>query len=95
MNNYNYYKAVYQLDGLKFYDGSFFILKEENSTGSPISVINYEIYDNLENLFFKIEQSSDDIQCIVSMNNISFGNSQKPQISDYPDGIDTISFIID
>ena len=25
---------------------------------------------------------------------IVFGNSQKPEISDYPDGIDTISFIV-
>ena len=34
MNNYNYYKVIYQLDGLKFYDGMFFILKEDESIGS-------------------------------------------------------------
>ena len=95
MNNYNYYKAIYQLDGLKFYDGMFFILKEDESIGSPISVINYEFYDNLEEIYSKIEQLSDEIQCIVSRNHIVFGNSQKPKISDYPDGIDTISFITD
>ena len=95
MNNYNYYKAIYQLDGLKFYDGMFFILKEDESIGSPISVINYEFYDNLEEIYSKIEQRSDEIQCIVSRNHIVFGNSQKPKISDYPDGIDTISFITD
>ena len=95
MNNYNYYKAIYQLDGLKFYDGMFFILKEDESIGSPISVINYEFYDNLEEIYSKIEQRSDEIQCIVSRNHIAFGNSQKPKISDYPDGIDTISFITD
>ena len=95
MNNYNYYKAIYQLDGLKFYDGMFFILKEDESIGSPISVINYEFYGNLEEIYSKIEQRSDEIQCIVSRNHIVFGNSQKPKISDYPDGIDTISFITD
>ena len=95
MNNYNYYKAIYQLDGLKFYDGMFFILKEDESIGSPISVINYEFYDSLEEIYAKIEQRSDEIQCIVSRNHIVFGNSQKPKISDYPDGIDTISFITD
>ena len=95
MNNYNYYKAIYQLDGLKFYDGMFFILKEDESIGSPISVINYEFYDDLEEIYSKIEQRSDEIQCIVSRNHIVFGNSQKPKISDYPDGIDTISFITD
>ena len=95
MNNYNYYKAIYQLDGLKFYDGMFFIFKEDESIGSPISVINYEFYDNLEEIYSKIEQRSDEIQCIVSRNHIVFGNSQKPKISDYPDGIDTISFITD
>ena len=95
MNNYNYYKAIYQLDGLKFYDGMFFILKEDESIGSPISVINYEFYDNLEEIYSKIEQRSDEIQCIVSRNHIVFGNCQKPKISDYPDGIDTISFITD
>tara|TARA_X000000950_G_scaffold42027_3_gene46313 strand:+ start:85630 stop:86625 length:996 start_codon:yes stop_codon:yes gene_type:complete len=95
MNNYNYYKAICQLDGLKFSDGLFFIFKEDESIGSPISVINYEFYDNLEEIYFSIEQRSDDIQCIVSSNHIAFGNSQKPKISDYPDGIDTISFITD
>ena len=95
MNNYNYYKAIYQLDGLKFYDGMFFILREDESIGSPMSVINYEFYDNLEEIYSKIEQRSDEIQCIVSRNHIVFGNSQKPKISDYPDGIDTISFITD
>ena len=95
MNNYNYYKAIYQLDGLKFYDGMFFILKEDESIGSPISVINYEFYDDLEEIYSKIEQRTDEIQCIVSRNHIVFGNSQKPKISDYPDGIDTISFITD
>lgn len=95
MNNYNYYKAIYQLDGLKYYDGMFFILKEDESIGSPISVINYEFYDNLEEIYPKIEQRSDEIQCIVSRNHIVFGNSQKPKISDYPDGIDTISFLTD
>ena len=95
MNNYNYYKAICQLDGLKFSDGMFFILKKDNTIGSPISVINYELYDNLEKICSKIEKISDDIQCIVSTNNINFGNSQKPQISDYADNIDTISFIID
>ena len=72
MNNYNYYKAIYQLDGLKFYDGMFFILKEDESIGSPISVINYEFYDNLEEIYPKIEQRSDEIQCIVSRNHIVF-----------------------
>lgn len=95
MNNYNYYKAIYKLSGLKFYDGLFFILKEDKSIGSPISVINYEFYNNLEEIYSKIEQRSDEIQCIVSRNHIVFGNSQKPKIFDYPDGIDTISFITD
>ena len=95
MNNYNYYKAIYQLDGLKFYDGMFFILREDEAIGSPMYVINYEFYNNLEEIYSKIEQRSDEIQCIVSRNHIVFGNSQKPKISDYPDGIDTISFITD
>ena len=95
MNNYNYYKAIYQLDGLTYSDGLFFILKEDESIGSPISVINYEFYDNLEEIYSKIEQRSNEIQCIVSKNHIVFGNSQKPKISDYPDGIDTISFVTD
>ncbi len=95
MNNYNYYKAIYQLDDLKFSDGLFYILKEEESIGSPVSVINYEFFDNLKEIYSDIERHSEDIQCIVSKNHIDFGNSQKPKISDYPDNIDTISFITD
>ena len=95
MNNYNYYKAIYQLDGLTYSDGLFFIFKEDVSIGSPVSVINYEFYNNLEEIYSKIEQRSNEIQCIISSNHLAFGNSQKPKISDYPDGIDTISFITD
>ena len=34
-------------------------------------------------------------QCVVSKENIQFGQTQFPKINDYSDQIDTIEFLID
>lgn len=98
MNNYDYNKAVYLMDGLPLLDNGYMVLKEDNGFSSPISVVFYEKYAALEELKEKLEQQSENIQCIVSnlglANEISFGKAQTPALLDYADGIDTVNFLL-
>ena len=95
-NNYDYNKAVFLMSNFKLLDNGFLTLKEDESHASPISSVFYEFYDDVESVTEKIKNQADAIQCIVSNNlipnSICFGQTQRPQLWDYADNIDTITF---
>ena len=95
-NNYDYNKAVFLMSNFKLLDNGFLTLKEDESFGSPISSVFYEFYDTIESVKEKISSQADAIQCIVSSNlvpnSIPFGQTQRPNLWDYADNVDTISF---
>jgi len=93
-NNYDFYKAVFLVNKDKFTDAGYLLLKEENALSSPVSVLYYEYYDSNTELETNIEKLKNNIQCIVSKNDIPFGKSQNPQLWDYSDRIDTIDFLL-
>ena len=93
-NNYDFYKAVYLVNKDKFTDAGYLLLKEEKAISSPVSVLHYEYYNTKSDLKTNIETHKNNIQCIVSKNDIPFGKSQNPFLWDYSDGIDTIDFLL-
>ncbi len=97
-NNYDYNKAVFLMSNFKLLDNEFLTLKEDSSYASPISSVFYEYYENLEEIKKQLENDADQIQCIVSKgiidNSIAFGETQKPNLWDYADNIDTIKFLL-
>ena len=97
-NNYDYNKAVYLMSDFKILDNGFLMTKEDEGYASPISVVFYEYYDSLDQLKIKLNQDKDLIQCIVSKNSsenqIPFGKTQKPELWDYADNVDTIGFLL-
>ena len=97
-NNYDYNKAVYLMSEFKILDNGFLLLKEENSYASPIASVFYEKYENISDLKNKLISEKDKIQCIVSSNfidgEIAFGQTQKPSLNDYADGVDTVEFLL-
>ena len=84
------------MSNFKLLDNGFLTLKEDSSHASPISNVFYEYYDTLADVEKKFETEADTIQCIVSNNlvksSIPFGQTQRPQLWDYADNVDTISF---
>ena len=94
MNNYDYNRSIFLLGKKLFFDNGFLILKEDNSLFSPISVVNFEYYSNLETLEKELNVLSNEIQCRVGEGGISLGTAQKPDLWDYADGVDTIDFLI-
>lgn len=97
-NNYDYNKAVYLMSEFDMLENGFFMIKEDKSYASPIATLFYEFYGNAEELKQKIEDDKNQIQCIVSNgfvnHEIAFGKTQKPQLWDYADDVDTIAFLL-
>lgn len=97
-NNYDYNKSIFLVNRDNHLDNGFLILKESNLLVSPIAVLFYEYYRDEAHLTGLIQESSSKIQCIVSKNgafqgSIPFGNAQQPELADYADGVDTMSFL--
>jgi len=97
-NNYDYNKAVYLMSEFKILDNGFLILKEDESLTSPISALFYSYYDDESTLRKKLQEMEEQIQCVVSSdakeNEVNFGDTQKPSLNDYADGIDTMEFLL-
>ncbi len=97
-NNYDYNKAVYLMSEFKMLENGFLMIKEDQSYASPIATVFYEYYDDANQLKEKLVADNNHIQCIVSngfiKNEIAFGDTQKPQLWDYADSIDSIEFLL-
>lgn len=98
MNNYDYNKAVYLMSDIALLDNEFMLLKEDTGYASPISVVFYECYNDATDLEARLRREADQIQCVVGAENqadtIAFGQTQQPSLWDYPDGIDTVNFLL-
>jgi len=97
-NNYDYNKAVYLMSEFDMLENGFFIIKEDESFASPIATLFYEYYEDTSELKEALEAKKEQIQCIVSngftKNEIAFGATQKPQLWDYADDVDSIEFLL-
>lgn len=97
-NNYDYQKAVKLMNGESFLDAGFFILQRNPMLHSPISVIHYSYYHNIDDISEYLQQHANQLQCVVShcgiKDEIAFGHSQKPEIFNYSDNIDTLKFLL-
>ena len=97
-NNYDYNKAVFLMSNFKLLDNGFLTIKEDSSYASPISSVFYEFYENLDDLQIQLTSETEQIQCIVCNNlikdSIDFGQTQRPNLWDYADNTDTISFLL-
>ena len=103
LNNFDYHRALYLLELIPFLTNNFLIIKEGTPLATPVAVLNYEQYDDVESLKEKIVAGQDKIQCLVSKNKLdlqalsyrsfNFGEAQTPAIADFADGVDTMAFL--
>jgi len=95
-NNYDYNKAVYLMSEFEMLENGFLMIKEDQSFSSPIATIFYEYYTSEDHLKEILEDKKEQIQCVVSngflANEIKFGQTQLPNLWNYADDVDTISF---
>jgi hypothetical protein len=99
-NNYEYNRTIYLMNSdSSLLDNNFLLLKEDSSSSSPIGVLFYEYYDNINELNSRFASEKEQLQCIVSnskeiKNAIPIGKAQCPSLTDYADGVDTMKFLI-
>ena len=93
-NNYDYNKAIWLLNDDKILDNGFLLLKESEDLSAPTGSLYYEYYSDLNQLKEQLEKRNEEIQCIVSKNDIPFGDAQCPLLGDYADHVDTMAFLV-
>ena len=99
-NNYDYNKSIYLVNSAKHFDNGFLLLKEDFGSSSPLAVLYYESYANLEDVEAAINNNQESLQCVVSQTplqietaTLGFGESQHPKLWDYADNVNTIDFL--
>ena len=93
-NNYDYHRALFMMNQEPFLENGFFILRENTSLHSPLSTLNYEFYEQKNEVLNNINSFQELLQCIVNKENIRLGKGQCPQLTDYADNIDTLNFLL-
>ena len=98
-NNYEYQKSIRIVNKQPFYDFGNLILSEDSKLSSAVSVLNFERYRSKSKLMEALPALSDKIQCVVSAADpglpfIHPGMAQKPELWDYADDTDTLSFLL-
>ena len=91
MNNYDYHRSILLLNNTPHLANEFIMLQENKRLSSPIAMLYYEYYED-----YGVPKSEyNKIQCIVGINeHITLGDSQKPTLSDYADGVDIVNFLL-
>jgi hypothetical protein len=97
-HNYDYNKSIYLVNGEPHLDNGFLLLKEDVALASPVSVAFYQYYSDADQAKQYCAQHADALQCIVSglhwiEGAVAPGQAQKPGLSDYADGVDTLAFL--
>ena len=92
-NNYDYNKAIFLMGRNKLVENGFLLMKEDKSLLSPVAMLYYEYYNDINTVEQFVEKNAEQLQCVVSKKNIPFGNSQQPNLWDYADGVDTVDFL--
>ena len=97
-NNLEYQKAVHLMNKLYYMDAGTFLLVESQNYASPIGMVYYEYYDDLEAVNRRLTDDRERLQYIACrdpriVHAEPFGHAQSPTLTDYPDGIDTLQFL--
>ncbi len=92
-NNYDYHLAIYLLNRVPYMSNESLLLVENALPFSAVSVLHYRFYDDKNTLLNELKLSND-IQTIIGEGFTPFGKSQQPSLNDYPDGVDTMEFLI-
>ena len=90
--NYDYNLAILLLNKKFYMSNESILLAEDASLFSPICQLNYEFYTDWDRLTISLKQN-ENLQCIAGKGFIPFGETQKPSLYDYADGVDTMQFL--
>lgn len=99
LNNYRQARAMRLLSGTEFIDGGFFLMRPGADKEGPLSEIACTSYESVGSVERLLRERDREIQCVVSATldhprRVDFGQAQHPSLTDYPDGIDVMEFLL-
>ena len=97
-NNYDYNKSIYLINAVPHLDNGYLLVTENDGLVSPISVLYYQTYQTQTDAAAWLAARANQIQIVASAQawypgSIAFGQTQRPGLSDYADGVDTMAFL--
>jgi len=100
-NNFDYNLTLMLLNAEPHIQGESILLAQAEGLQSRIGTLHYQEWDATESLLKLLQLNESRIQCVVSETELAgvrvvpFGEAQSPGLSDYPDGVDTLQFLLD
>ena len=91
-HNFDYNLTIQIMNNRYYMTNDAVLLSENPAPFSPISQVNYQFYSSADKLTDSL--NNEKIQCIVGKGFTPFGQAQKPGLNDYPDGVNTLQFIL-
>ncbi len=98
-NNFDYNYSLILMNGLPHISNGIILMQEDEEIHARTAMLYYEYYDDLPALTRKLQAHKDEIQSIISNQNIEnlktvpFGKTHYPTLNDYPNDIDTMEFL--
>lgn len=102
-NNYDYNKSIYLINAVPHLDNGYLLLTPNDGLVSPISVLYYQTYRMQADAEAWLSARAGQIQVVASAQagpgrgwfpgSVPFGQTQRPGLSDYADGVDTMAFL--
>lgn len=99
-NNFDYNYALHMLNKVPFKSNGCTLLIEAPPLQSRIACLHYEHYGQLIEAEEDLAARADEVQCVVAKegqlkrDTFPFGRAQTPELWDYADGEDTLSFLL-
>ncbi len=97
-NNYLQTRALLTMQSVKFTDNGASLFIESQDFPTYLSAVSIYRYESLEQVNTWIQNNDSHLQCIVSRvvshpRAVNIGESQRPTLFDYADGVDTMKFL--
>jgi hypothetical protein len=90
-HNFDYQLTIAIMNNQYYMSNDSVVMVKNESHFSPIGQIHYQFYQNKAELVEMLNK--DEIQCIVGEGFIPFGMAQRPNLEDYADGMNTMTFL--
>ena len=91
-NNYDYNLSIQIMNNRFYMTNESTLVVENEAVFSPISQLNYSFYNEKEAVINALS-GNEEIQCVVGTD-LALGLAQKPSLMDFPDGVDTMQFLL-
>ena len=92
-NNYDYQLAIYLMNNMYYMTNDCIVLVKNSNPFSPIGTLHYDFYTDVAALQAELK-TKEEIQAIVGVGGLVFGQAQQPSLMDYADGVDVMAFLL-